>query len=138
MPSPFNSEDDRPTDSDLQIVLGDERYALWQMVARELGLLSDSTGVHWDRDVAQWVWRFTRGGETLAFLSPDEVAFTASFALDSDKLSLVEEAVGQEAAAAIRQRIGEGDSHAFVRWPVRQRRDAQLLVSILRAKARLV
>ena len=137
MPSPFNSEDNRPTDSDLQIVLGDERYALWQMVARELGLLSDSTDVHWDGDVAQWVWRFTRGGETLTSLSPDEVSFTASFALDPDRLPTVEEAVGQEAAAAIRQRICGGDSHALVRWPVRQRRDAQLLVAALRAKAGL-
>ena len=97
MPNRFPSKETRPTDSDHQVVLGDERYGLWQTVARELGLLSDAADVLWAGDGMGWVWRFTKGDVTLASLYPDGMCFTADFALGPDELASVGDDVGQEA-----------------------------------------
>ena len=140
MPNPFNSREHRPTESDLQVLLGDDRYGLWQMVARELGLISDLADVHWAGEEGGWAWRFMRGKSTLASLSPDGVSFTASFTVALDEQSRLvgmEQAVGQEAAALIRRSARKARQGMWVHWPVRQRGDAQTLVKSLRAKVQL-
>lgn len=134
-PNPFRSEGHPPTDSEIQLFLGDDRYGLWKTVSRELGRLCDATELHWFGADTGWGWRFSRGGKALAHLIPNGLCFAVSFQIDSSHRWVLEKAAGER--AAIIQRAGAHRQGDWVEWPVYAREDAQLLVKTLRTKAQL-
>ena len=134
-PNPFRSRGHPPTESEIQLFLGDDRYGLWQMVSRELGRLCDATELHWFGAGTGWGWRFSRREKPLAYLIPNGLCFAVSFQVDSSHRLALEKAAGDRADFI--QRAGADQQGDWVEWPVYAREDAQLLVKTLRAKAQL-
>ena len=106
MPNPFLDENDPPTDSDIQVTLGDDRYGLWQMVVREINLLFGGNNMHWAGEVEGWVCRFVGKRGCFVDLMLDGVCFVASFDLTV-----------QDADLAYRE-IGRG-SEVVIKWPTK-------------------
>ena len=134
--NPFKSREHPPTDSEIQLYLGDDRNGLWQTVVRELGRFSDATELHWSGASTGWTWRFSRREKTMALLIPNGLCFAAFFQMDSSHRLALEQVAGDDALAII-QRAKACQDGKWVEWPVYTREDAQLLVKTLRAKAQL-
>ena len=134
-PNPFRSKGHPPTESEIQVFLGDDRYGLWKTVSRELGRLCDTIELHWYGADTGWGWHFSKGGKALADLIPNGLCFAVSFQIDASHRMALEKTVGER--ADLMQRAGAQQHGDWVEWPVYARDDAQLLVKTLRAKAQL-
>lgn len=134
-PNPFRSKRHPPTESEIQVFLGDDRYGLWKMVSRELGRLCDTNELHWFDTGTGWGWRFSRRKEVLACLIPNGLCFTVFFQVDLSHRFELEKAAGDR--AGLIQSTAAHQGVIWVEWPVYAREDAQLLVMTLRAKAQL-
>jgi hypothetical protein len=139
MLNPFWDENDPPTDSDIQVTLGDDRYGLWQMVVREICLLFGGNNMHWAGEVEGWVCRFVSKRGWFVDLMLDGVCFVASFDLTAQDADLAYREMGRDSEVVIKwpTKNIEPSGLAEVRlvWPVRLRNDAQHLVRILRRNA---
>lgn len=139
MPNPFLDENDPPTDSDIQVTLGDDRYGLWQMVVREIRILLGGNNMHWAGEVEGWVCRFVGKRGWFVDLKLDGVCFVASFDLTPQDANLAGREIGRDSEVIIKcptKNIeSSGLADVSLVWPVRLRNDAQHLVRILRRTA---